>query len=180
VYKNQSAVDDLTKRMKDSKMLFNVESDVAGYLGVLIDRQTDGTITMRQSGLAKRIVEALHLDDALIPSSETPCNAFLPLDEEGTTALGLYNYASVVGMLSYLQGHSQIDMSLAVSQVARYVHNPKRSHEEALERIGRYLKEIHENGLILHRDKLDNEFCIDVYADASFACGWGTEQDTFS
>ena len=44
VYKDQSAVDDLTKRMKHEKMLFNVESDVAGYLGVLIDRRTDGTI----------------------------------------------------------------------------------------------------------------------------------------
>ena len=81
-------------------------------------------------------------------------------------------------MLSYLQGHSRIDISLAVSQVACYVHSPKRSHEEALERIGRYLKGTLEDGLVLHPDKLDNEFRIDVYVDASFACGWGTEQDT--
>jgi hypothetical protein len=167
VYRDQSAVETLTKRMKESNMLFNVESDVAGYLGVLIDRQTDGTITMRQSGLAKRIVEALHLDDSSISSSETPCTSFLPLDEEGSQAIGLYNYASIVGMLSYLQGHSRIDISLAVSQVARYVHSP-----------GRYLKGTLEDGLILHPDKLDNEFRIDVYVDASFACGWGTEQDT--
>jgi hypothetical protein len=164
--------------MKNEKMLFNVESDVAGYLGVLIDCQTDGTIIMRQSGLAKRIIEALHLDDASGTSSETPCTAFLPLDLEGTPALGTYNYASVVGMLSYLQGHSRIDISLAVSQVARYVHSPKRSHEEALERIGQYLKGTHEEGPVLHPDKLDNQFCLDVYVYASFACGWGTELGT--
>jgi hypothetical protein len=117
--------------MKSERMLFNVESDVAGYLGVLIDRQTDGTIIMRQSGLAKRIVEALHLDDASTTSSKTPCTSFLPLDVEGMSTLGTYNYASVVGMLSYLQGHSRIDISLAVSQVARYVHSPKQSHEQA-------------------------------------------------
>ena len=178
VYKDQSAVDDLTKRMKDEKMLFNVESDVAGYLGVLIDRKTDGTIVMKQSGLAKRIIEALHLDDSSITITDTPCDKYLALDKEGTPALGTYNYASVVGMLSYLGGHSRSDISLAVSQVARYVHSPKRSHEDALERIGRYLKGTLDEGLILRPDKLDKTFCIDVYVDASFACGWGTELGT--
>ena len=178
VYKDQSAVDDLTKRMKIEKMLFNVESDVAGYLGVLIDRKTDGTIIMRQSGLAKRVIEALHLDDASCTSTDTPCTSFLPIDEAGTPATGLYNYASVVGMLTYLSGHSRNDISLAVSQVARFVHSPKQSHEEALERIGRYLKGTYENGLILKPDKLDKLFTIDVYVDASFACGWGTELGT--
>ena len=178
VYKDQASVDDLTRRMKEEKMLFNVESDVAGYLGVLIDRRTDGSIIMRQSGLAKRIVEALHLDDACSTSTETPCTKFLPIDAEGTSALGLYNYASVVGMLSYLGGHSRIDISLAVSQVARFVHNPKRSHEEALEQIGRYLKGTIDQGLVLHPDKLGEQFKLDVYVDASFACGWGTELDT--
>jgi hypothetical protein len=76
--------------MEDEKMLFNVESDVAGYLGVLIDRHTDGTIIMRQSGLAKRIIEALHLDDSSSTSTDTPCTAFLPIDESGTPAIGLY------------------------------------------------------------------------------------------
>jgi hypothetical protein len=88
------------KRMTEEKMLFNVESDVAGYLGVLIDRHTDGTIIMRQSGLAKRIIEALHLDDTSTTTTERPCTAFLPIDAEGTPALGMYNYAPVVGMLS--------------------------------------------------------------------------------
>jgi hypothetical protein len=178
VYRDQSAVDDLTKRMEDEKMLFNVESDVAGYLGVLIDRHTDGTIIMCQSGLANHIIEALHLDDASCASTDTPCTAFLPIDEAGTPATGLYNYASIVGMLSYLQGHSRIDISLAVSQVARFVHSPKQSHEEALERIGRYLKGTYDDGLILQPDKLDKLFSIDVYVDASFACGWGTELGT--
>ena len=178
VYKDQSAVDDLTKRMTKEGMLFNVESDVAGYLGVLIDRNTDGTIIMRQSGLAKRIVEALHLDDSSIAPTETPCTAFLPIDADGIPALGTYNYASVVGMLTYLTGHSRMDASLATSQVARFVHHPKRSHEEALERIGRYLKGTLEEGLILRPDKLENQFNLDVYVDASFACGWGTELGT--
>jgi hypothetical protein len=82
VYRDVHAVDDLTARMKDEKMLFNVESDVAGYLGVLIDRRADGSIVMRQEGLAKRIISALFMDDNSVTSLRTPANAFLPIDEE--------------------------------------------------------------------------------------------------
>ena len=46
--------------MKEVGMLFEEESDVADHLGVLLDRDDDNdTITLRQSGLAQRIVEAL-------------------------------------------------------------------------------------------------------------------------
>ena len=130
-------------------MLFEEESDVAGYLGLLIERDTDNdTITLRQSGLAQRIVEALYLDDDTSPV-ETPANSYLPLDEDGEPIQGLYNYASVVGMLGYLQGHSRADITFAVSQVSRYTFCPKRSHGLALERIGRYLKGTLNQGLIL-------------------------------
>ena len=178
VYKDVAAVDSLTTRMKEEQMLFNVESDVAGYLGVLIDRREDGSIIMRQEGLAKRIVEAMFLDNNKITSVRTPATAYLPIDEEGERATELYNYASVVGMLNYLQGHSRIDLGFAVSQVARYVHAPRRSHELALERIGRYLKGTLDKGLILRPVKIDDQFRIDVYVDAAFACGWGTELGT--
>ena len=162
-------------------MLFEVESDVAGYLGVLIDRRTDGTIVMRQEGLTKRIVEALFLDDKTVTSVRTPAVDFLAIDTEGKQPLGLYNYASVVGMLNYLQGHSRIDIGFAVSQVARFVHSPRRSHELALERIGRYLKGTLDKGLVLKPllfDPDNRQLKMDIYVDAAFACGWGTELGT--
>jgi hypothetical protein len=105
VYKSPQEVDILTKRMKALGMLFNEESDVAGYLGVLLDRDPiNDTITLRQSGLSQRIVEALHLDDDT-PTAKTPADAYLPIDEDGERAHELYNFASVAGMLQYLQGH---------------------------------------------------------------------------
>ena len=84
-------------------------------------------------------------------------------------------------MLNYLQGHSCIDTTFAVSQVARYVHSPKRSHELALERIGWYLKGTLDKGLILKLKPIpqkEHQFSISVFVDAAFACGWGTEQGT--
>jgi hypothetical protein len=178
VYKSPEEVNILTKKMKQIGMLFEEESDVAGYLGVLLDRDPkNNTITLRQSGLAQRIVEALHLDDDT-STVKTPADSFLPLDEDGERAHEIYNYASVAGMLQYLQGHSRPDISFAVSQISRYTFGPKRSHELALERIGRYLKGTINNGLILKPDLNESIYKIDVYVDAAFASGWGTEQGT--
>jgi hypothetical protein len=178
VYKSPEEVNILTTKMKEIGLLFEEESDVAGYLGVLIDRDPDNdTITLRQSGLAQRIVEALHLDDDTT-SVRTPADSFLPLDEDGESAHEIYNYASVAGMLQYLQGHSRPDISFAVSQASRYTFNPKRSHELALERIGRYLKGTIDGGLILKPDLNESKYKIDIYVDAAFASGWGTELGT--
>jgi hypothetical protein len=161
--------------MKDLGMLFEEESDVAGYLVVLINQDPDnGTITLRQSGLAQRIVEALHLDDDT-PPIKTPADAFLPQDVDGEHAHEIYIYASVAGMLQYLQGRSRPDILFAVSQVSRYIFGPKRSHELAIEQIGRYLKGTIDKGLILKPNLKETTFKIDVYVDAAFASGWGTE-----
>ena len=82
-------------------------------------------------------------------------------------------------MLNYLQGHSRIDTTFAGSQVAWYAHSPKRAHELALERIGRYFKGTLDKGLILIPIPLkEQQFSISTFVDAAFACGWGTEQDT--
>ena len=40
-----------------------MENSVAGFLGVHIDRQENGVIKLTQSGLAKKIIEALKIDD---------------------------------------------------------------------------------------------------------------------
>jgi hypothetical protein len=81
-------------------------------------------------------------------------------------------------MLQYLQGHSRPDISFAVLQASRYTFNPKRSHELALERIGRYLKGTIDGGLILKPDLNESKYKIDIYVDAAFASGWGTELGT--
>ena len=136
---------------------------------------------MRQEGLSKWVVEALFLDKNSPTSTivRTPATAYLPIDDDGEPALGIYNYASVVGMLNYLQGHSWIGTTFAVSQVARYVHSPKRSHELALKRIGKYLKGTLDKSLILKPIPLkEQQLSISVFVDPAFACGWGTEQGT--
>ena len=44
--------------------------------------------------------------------------------------------------------------------------------------VGRYLKGTIKGGLILKSNRKTDKFKIDIYVDAAFASGWGTEQGT--
>jgi hypothetical protein len=94
---------------------------------------------------------------------KTPCNA-IPLgsDLEGADPTGRIDYASVVGMLMYLRP----DIQMAVHQCARVTHFPKKSHEQAIMRICRYLKGTSTRGLI---SKPEEKMRLDCYVDADFA-----------
>jgi Reverse transcriptase (RNA-dependent DNA polymerase) len=154
-------------------MEIEVEDDVAGFLGVHIKREEDGTIVLTQKGLIDRCIQALNIEH--LPVKHTPAEyGCLRAHKGGEPAQGTYNYASVVGMLQYLVSHSRPDIMFAVSQCARYTHNPRRKHEQALERIGQYLKGTREQGLIM-KPQLGAVLQIDAYVDADFAGMWGYE-----
>ena len=60
-----------------------------------------------------------------------------------------WSYASVVGMLLYLAKNSRPEIAFALHQCARFTHCTKRSHEKAIKRIFRYLRDNDENVLII-------------------------------
>ena len=166
----QEYITEMIENLRRVEMELNVEDDVAGFLGVKIER-TDDRIVLTQVGLIERIISAMGLEGA--KSVKTPTTEQrLPKDENGEPCNETFNYASVVGMLMYLAGNTRPDISFAVHQCARYTHSPKHSHEIALKRIGRYLVGTRDRGLILQPTK---EIQIDMYVDADFAGLWGYE-----
>ena len=170
--KSVNEIDDFIQRMKTEDVALNKEGTAEGYLGV--DIQRDGKqVTFTQVGLTKRIIDALGLNLKLSTAVATPADkAALGRDLDGQPASGNVNYASVIGMLLYL-GHSRPDIAFATHQCARYTFAPKQSHEDALKRIGRYLKGTLENGLILNPS---DELKIDCYPDANFAGLWNRDE----
>ncbi len=70
VENNMEDIDLAIKAIEDAGMHLEVEDDVAGFLGVLIDRKDDGTIHMTQTGLTDRIIKALNIGD--LPMKRTP------------------------------------------------------------------------------------------------------------
>jgi hypothetical protein len=90
------------------------EDDAAGFLGVTLERDSEtGLLEMKQTGLIKRIIKALGLDNGakrkFTPSESKP----LVKDVNGDLASGAFSYSSVVGMLLYLSGHTRPDISCA-------------------------------------------------------------------
>jgi Reverse transcriptase (RNA-dependent DNA polymerase) len=173
----QKWIDEAIDKLKNTADLsIEIEDDVAGFLGVSIKRDdAAGTVTLTQTGLIDRIIEALEIDG--LPPKETPADEVLTSDKEGDPPNGTFNYASVIGMMWYLYGHSRPDLGFALSQAARFSHSPKRSHELALIRIGQYLKGTRDKGLILrpHRSEL---LKVDCYVDADFCGLYGREDRT--
>ena len=147
--RTNNEISNFIEHMKSEDVALHREGTAKGYLGVDIQRE-DNTVTLRQDGLTKRIINALGLDSKLSTSVDTPAEkAALGRDMDGPVASGSINYASMVRMLLYL-GHSRPDIAFATHQCASFTHSPKQSHKNALVCIGRYLKGTMNKCLILN------------------------------
>ena len=123
-----------------------------------------------------RIVVALNVGSLTAVRTPATPKKTLPSHElDGDPPQAFYSYPSVIGMLQYLANHTRPDITFAVAQCARYTHSPKLQHEQALERIGRYLKATSDKGLVLRPD-LSRPLDIDCYVDADFTGLYGYEQ----
>lgn len=133
--KDDSEIETVIKNLQNRDVQIRREGSAEGFLGVAVERIQNGPIQqikMTQSGLAKRIVEALGLCSANSTAISTPAEASpLPKDANGAPCSGNFNYAAVVGMMLYLSGHTRPDIAFAVHQCARYIFNPTRWHEVA-------------------------------------------------
>ncbi|KAL7555000.1 hypothetical protein ACHAWF_018958 [Thalassiosira exigua] len=169
--RNEEAIDQLIANLQKDDVRLRKEGTAEVYLGLQLERDGNKTI-LSQPGLIKRVVEGLGLSIKFSTAASTPAEqAALPRDVDGEPATGSFNYASIVGMLHYLN-HTRPDCAFAIHQYACYTFEPKRSHEAAVKRIGRYLKGTMDKGLIL--DPSDN-LTKDCYPDADFAGLWGHE-----
>ena len=174
--KDEKDINALLVRLRSDEehgLLLEKEGDAAGFLGVDLKKK-NGQVEMTQTGLIDRIITALGLEGGqhhpkLTPASSKP----LVRDTDGAAAEGAFSYSSVVGMLLYLSGHSRPDIAYAVNCCARYMFSPRKSHEEALIRIGLYLKGTRDKGLIL--TPTSNVLNVEAYPDADFGGLYGHE-----
>ena len=71
-------------------------------------------------------------------------------------------------MLSYLCNSVRPEIQMAVHKTVRFSVNPMRSHELAINWIGRYLVDNPDRGMVYNVDKTKG---LEVYVDADFAGG---------
>ena len=165
-FKNESTLNDLLQRLKDNGFDLTKEGSFSEYLGIQYDEDDElGTITMTQQGLIKKIIAAVGMDSCNPNRTPTPKDA-LSKDPEGELMSDPWSYRSVVGMLLYLASNTRPDIVFAVSQAARFSHEPKKSHATAVKTLVRYLSGTKDKGTIFKKPK---NFDIKCFVDADFA-----------
>jgi len=159
--------------------VFTDEGLIEQYLRIQIENNSDGSITMSQPFLLKRIIEALpSLKDANPTNIPALLTVMLTKDKDGKPRKGTWNYRSVIGMLNFLTNSTHPEIAYAVHQCARFCEIPKYSHEMAVHQIVKYLLSMEKEeskynktlskfkGMTYRPNKNQG---LEVYVDASFA-----------
>ena len=168
--KGSNAADTLIKELKDGPENFDFtdEGDITKYLGVDVKKHPNGTYELTQKHLIQRFLEVVGMSDDTNSRKTPVIKPLLHKDIEGLPRKHEWNYRQAIGMLTYLQGTSRPDISMAVHQAARFTICPKLTHERAVYRIAKYLKGTSDKGIIFRPDKTG----LECFVDADFAGGW--------
>ena len=152
------------------KFTVNDQGDIGNFLGIQIKRQEDGSVHLSQPHLIDSILKDLHLQpDSKHKTTPTVTSTLLHKDTDGPDMQPEFHYRSVIGKLNFLEKSTRPDISVSVHQCARFSEAPKKSHAEAVKRIGRYLLATWDKGIIIHPNK-SRQF--DCWVDADFAGNW--------
>ena len=159
----------LVKFLRGGKenFVFTVKGSIDKYLGVDINQLDDSSFEMTQPFLIERVLSLLGIGKGKTNEKCNPVGKpLLNKDLNGVDRKYKWNYRSAVGILTYLTGSVRPDIAMAVHQCARFSNAPKRSHEQAIMRIARYLLSTRTKGMIC---KPDHKKGLEIFVDADFA-----------
>lgn len=166
LFKSKERLNALYRGLQDKGFDFDEqEGNVAGFLGIQLERKPDG-LHMTQQGLTERIIKAAGLEDS--PRTK-PTPAAEPLGTHDDSPLFHdkdFSYRALVGMLTYLANNTRPDIAYAVHQCARFSNDPREAHAKALKHIVMYLKGTKDKGMIVNPTE---HLSLDVFCDADFA-----------
>jgi Reverse transcriptase (RNA-dependent DNA polymerase) len=173
-YAHESDLKTLLTKLEERGLQFTREGTFTDFLGIkFVKDPIKNTITLTQRGLIQKIIDATGMRDCN-PNWTPATQITLGIDPDGEPYNESWSYPSVVGMLLYLSTTTRPDITFAVSQVARFNHNPKKSHASAIKTIVRYLHRTADKGTIVTPT---GDLSIDCYVDADFAGLHGRDPD---
>ena len=172
ISRNKDVLEKLVANLKNKNYILTDEGSLTKYLGVDVKYKENNCFEIVQPFLIQRVIDLLGItaNDSNCNSRPTPAvKPLLHKDLDGLDRNNSWNYRTAIGMLTYLQGTTRPDISMAVHQCARFSMNPKLTHERAVKRIGRYLLGTKDRGIIYKPNMMKG---LECYVDADFAGGW--------
>ena len=165
--KDEESIQKVLDDLKTHEYDYSRDGTFSSYLGILLERREDGTMKLSQPGLKQQIVEILGLKDST--PKATPISQPLLNHSKSEPFNQSFNYRSAIGMLLYVGNNTHPECTYAINACARHCVAPKVAHAEAVKRIGRYLKGVINEGLIIKKPPDNGEITLDCHCDADFA-----------
>ncbi len=169
--KDMGEIDKFVRSMqqRSENFVLTDEGSIDRFLGIQIKRLGKEEFEISHPFLIDCILALLQLEhtgfetdsnDKLTPAAPQILNK----DLMGKPRKKSWKYRTAVGMLSYLQGHTRLDISMPVHQTAHFCNDPKLSHEQAITHIGRYLLGSRDKGI---KYKVDLSKGLECYVNAN-------------
>ena len=97
------------------------QGDIGDFLGIQVQKLSDGTIQLTQPQLIDSIIKDLHLQSGS-NSKKTPAvpTNLLHKDTEGEEMTPEFHYRRVIGKLNFLEKSTRPDIAVSVHQCARF------------------------------------------------------------
>jgi hypothetical protein len=163
---DESEINQIIEDMKKAGLKLTVEGDISDFLGVHVERKSDGTIHLTQPQLIDQILQDLRLDGPDVATKDTPAKVGVTLQRNPDSQPfdGHFIYRSVIGKINYLEKSTRPKIACAVHQCARFSADPRVEHGAAVKWLGRYLRATRDKGIIFRPNKQS----FDCWVDADF------------
>jgi transposase InsO family protein len=151
-------------RIKDLGLLHH-------YLGIAVTRE-DGYIIISQKQYVLDLLEKYGMTDCNAVTTPMDPKTHLSKTQSPTTneerqRMLSCPFRALIGSLFYLSGGTRPDISNAVREVSRHMHNPGWAHWVAAKRILKYLKGTADKGIRYKIGEVNSE--LTGYADSSWS-----------
>jgi hypothetical protein len=172
----------LEKAIRDIESKFKIQEvgDIQDFLGVHVEKTSEGGFKLTQPHLVDSILEEVgfHKDAKNRPKGkDLPAltSSILKRDSEGADFDEQWDYRRIIGKLNFLEKSTRPDIAYIVHQCARFQAKPKASHAKAIKHLARYLLSTRDKGLIFQV----NGSGLECFADADFAGNWSKDEAEF-
>ncbi len=153
-----------------SKFKGRVDMDPKTFLGLEIEHRGDDRI-LHRTGYCRTIVEMVYKEPMRPVSTPLEHGSDLTSrkNEEGQLDPAKHPYRQILGKLMYLAHITRPDISNAVRELGRQMHDPCMRYWKGIQHLLRYLGTYSYLGVPFKKEWGSQGLCLRGYADADFA-----------
>ena len=168
---DESKLSTFVKELQEAGLNVEDQGHPADYVGVNIKKDQHGRFNFTQTALIDSIIQDVGVANVNATRAVPAKSSVILLPHKTSPKFdeSKFSYRSAVGKLNYLAQTTRPDIMVATHMIARYSHDPRKEHGEAIVHLALYLKGTRHIGL---RFAPDPKKGFENYVDADFSGLW--------